>query len=300
MKHVKSFYKNKKALVTGGAGFIGSHIAQKLCEYGAQVTILDDFSTGSFDNISLFCSSATVIARDITSFKSCVKATKKQDIVFHTAAFISVPESIKHPALCEKINVEGTNNLLEACSMNNVPRFVFSSSASVYGNRIDRCHETDTPNPQSPYAKSKLDGEKLCKEYAKSHRINTACLRYFNVYGERQNPNGAYAGVVAKFKHNLLHKQPIVIFGDGKQKRDFIHVSKVVAANLTIGTLAPLRGDLFNIATGKSITLLKLLAKLEKELEAKRVDLKFCPARKGDIFSSQASCKKFDARIRTT
>jgi len=290
---MQSFYKNKNALVTGGAGFIGSHLAQKLCEYGAHVTILDDFSTGSFDNISTFCSDVTVIARDITSFRSCVKATKRQDIVFHTAAFVSVPESVKHPGLCEKINIEGTNNLLEACSLNNVPRFIFSSSASVYGNRNDRCRETDKPNPQSPYAKSKLAGETLCKEYAKNHKINTACLRYFNVYGDRQSPNGSYAGVVAKFKHNLLRKQSIVIYGDGKQKRDFIHVSKVVAANLAIGTRSPSQGDVFNIASGKSITLLKLLEKLEVEMNIKRSDLQFHPARKGDIFSSQANCRKF-------
>jgi len=293
MEHLKYFYKNKNVLVTGGAGFIGSHIAQNLCSLEANVTILDDLSTGSLDNIKPFCKNMKMVASDITIFKSCLKATKKQDIVFHTAAFISVPESVKHPKLCEKINVEGTKNLLEACRINKVKTCIFSSSAAVYGERKEECKESDTPKPQSPYAQSKLDGEILCKEYAKNYGVNTASLRYFNVYGERQNPNGAYAGVAAKFKQNIINNETITIYGNGKQKRDFINVSQVAMANLLIGSKAVLRGDIYNIATGKSITLFELIKKLEKETKRKHTKIAFEPSRKGDIFSSRANCDKF-------
>lgn len=297
--NLHSFYKNKKVLVTGGAGFIGSHIAEKLCSYGAIVTILDDLSTGSLDNLQSFRDKITLIASDITIFKTVLKATKKQVVVFHTAAFVSVPDSVQHPVRCEKINVEGTKNLLEASKENKVKTFIFSSSASVYGQRSDTCAEDNRPNPQSPYAQSKLDGEKLCAEYGKKYGLHTASLRYFNVYGDRQNPFGPYAGVATKFKYNLLAKQPIVIYGDGQQTRDFIHVTQVAEANLILGThqpsrgAAPLQGDIFNIASGTSITLLALLEALENETSTKRTDLQFKPARKGDIQLSSASCKKY-------
>lgn len=293
MENVKSFYRGKKVLVTGGAGFIGSHIAQRLCSYEAEVTILDDLSSGSLTNICEFAHGINFIAGSITNYKACIKATKKQDIVFHTAAFISVPLSLKHPALCEKINVEGTANILETCEKQNVKSFVFSSSSAVYGERKGFCRETDAPCPQSPYAQSKLEGEALCKSHAESGNMNTSCLRYFNVYGPRQSAQSEYSGVIAKFKHNLVTKKPIVIYGNGKQKRDFVHVSEVVDANLLIGTLPSLRGEIFNIATGKSISLLKLLHKLEEETSKKPTAILFKPARKGDIYSSQADCTKF-------
>ena len=175
--------------------------------------------------------------------------------------------------------------------MNSVSTFIFSSSAAVYGNKTSRCNERDIPKPQSPYATSKLEGERLCKEYALAYKMNTASLRYFNVYGNRQNPHGAYAGVVAKFTYNLLHEQPIVIYGDGTQRRDFIHVSEVTNANLLIGTKKALHGEVCNIATGRSITLLELLNQLEEETNKKHVGLQFEPARPGDIVSSSANCK---------
>ena len=299
MKDLRSFYKKKRVLVTGGAGFIGSHLAEKLCTYEAQVTILDDFSAGCISNLSQFVGNIALMASDITSVKTCQKATKNQDIVFHLAAMTSVPESVNSPALCEKINIEGTSNLLEACTKNKVQTFIFSSSSAVYGDRNDLCCEDDQPNPKSPYAKSKLEGERLCQEHAEKHATQTACLRYFNVYGSRQNPNGTYAGVVAKFKRNLENKEPIVIYGNGKQTRDFVHVSKVVEANLLVGSLASLTGQVFNVATGQSITLLELLEQLEKETNQKQASLVFEPARSGDIFSSQANCQKYQNLTQT-
>ena len=292
---MRNFYKNKNILVTGGAGFIGSHIAQKLCEYGAKVTIIDDLSTGSLDNIKPFCKNVNFLARDISSYKSCVKATKNKDLIFHLAAFVSVPESIKKPALCEKINVEGTANLLDACKKNNVKTFIFSSSAAIYGEKNGICCESDAPCPQSPYAQSKLDGEKLCKEYAQTCKINTACLRYFNVYGDRQSFSSEYSGVVAKFKNSILEQKPITIYGTGEQRRDFVHVSQVVKANLLLGALPSCHGETFNIASGNSITLLELISQLEKETKTKTTEILFKPARSGDIFCSIADCKKYGA-----
>ncbi len=286
-------YKDKNILVTGGAGFIGSNICQELVKAGAKVTIIDNFSKGNLSNLRSIISEVNIIYGDITNKFTCKKVTKDKDIVFHLAALVSVTQSVKNPNICYKINVVGTKNLLEGCKKNNVPKFIFSSSASVYGNRNDKCTETDTPNPQSPYAKSKLEGEILCKEYSQEFGIQTACLRYFNVYGDNQDPNGEYAAVVAKFKYNLKNKVPINIFGDGKQTRDFIHVNKVANANLKIAMQENLSGNIINIATGKSINLLELITVLEKETNTEKSSLNFEPAREGDILNSFADCQKY-------
>lgn len=293
MKLVKEFYKNKKILITGGAGFIGSHIAEELIKYDAQVTILDNFSTGNINNLLNTFPRINVLYGDITNPFTCINATKEKDFVFHLAALASVKQSIQFPEICDKINIEGTKNLLEGCIKNKVSIFVFSSSAAVYGNKNDHCKEDDQLDPLSPYAQSKIAGEQLCKKYSNEYEINTACLRYFNVYGERQNPDGEYAAVVAKFTENLKNKKPITIFGDGKQTRDFIHVSKVVEANLKIGMQKSLKGETYNIATGKSIDLFELIDKLEKETKNKKVNILFKPSRKGDILHSLANCTKY-------
>lgn len=298
MKHLQSFYGDKQVLVTGGAGFIGSHLTQALCSYGANVTVLDDLSTGSLENLGECEDKIRFLAGDITSFKDCLKATKNQDIVFHTAAFVSVPESVKYPARCEKVNVDGTGNILEACTFNQVSTFIFSSSAAVYGERQDTCYENDKVNPQSPYAKSKIKGEDLCKEFNRKYGIKTAILRYFNVYGPRQNPNGPSAGVVAKFRENIIKDLPVVVYGNGEQRRDFVPVLRVVEANVLVASLHP-NGEIFNIATGESVSLLTLISNLERETNKKCAKVLFEPARGGDIFSSHASCKKYD-EIRKT
>ena len=294
MEHLKNFYKNKNVLVTGGAGFIGSHISEELCSYGANVTVLDDLSFGCISNLKNSVSKINFIAGSITDFDACLKATKEQAVIFHLAAMTSVPESVKHPQECEKINVEGTTNLLEACEKNMVKTFIFSSSAAVYGNRNDECKEIDKPNPKSPYASSKLKCEELCRDHAYECDISTASLRYFNVYGERQRSDSPYSGVVAKFKENLMRRKPILIYGNGQQKRDFVHVSKVAEANLLIGSLDDLKGEVFNVATGISITLFELLQNLEFDTKKNKSVIQFRPSRPGDIFNSQASCKKYD------
>ncbi|MFA5075128.1 MAG: NAD-dependent epimerase/dehydratase family protein [Candidatus Babeliales bacterium] len=293
MKQLTEFYKNKNVLVTGGAGFIGSHLTDELVNLGAKVTVLDNFSTGSLTNLKNVFTKINIICVDIRNYFACSNATKDIEIIFHLAALVSVPESIKNPNLCKKINLDGTKNLLQASVKNQVKTVIFSSSAAIYGNKNSVCNENDTPNPESPYAQYKLESEEFCKTYSQEHNLNTASLRYFNVYGPKQNPDGQYAAVIAKFKENLLNNKPLTIFGDGKQTRDFIHVSKVVQANLTIAMQENLKGDIFNIASGKSINLLELIEQLKLETNTQNIEFKFEPARPGDIFTSMACCSKY-------
>lgn len=294
MDQLKESYQGKRVLVSGGGGFIGSHLVEKLIELQAKVTVLDNFSNGSLNNLRNVITQINLLYGDVRSSYTCLKATKNQDIVFHMAALVSVPLSTQHPKTCNEINVTGTDNLLKNSVKNNVKTFILSSSAAIYGNKNEICKEEDSPNPQTPYATSKLESENLCKQYDKENELNCASLRYFNVYGERQSSNGDYAAVVAKFKQNLIDRKPIVIFGDGKQLRDFIHVSKVVEANLKIGIKQNLNGEIFNIASGQSISLLELLDQLEKETKIEKTQIVYKETRSGDIAISRADCYKYE------
>lgn len=293
IKHLKKFYEGKRVLVTGGAGFIGSHLVEKLVDIGARVTVLDNFSSGKIINLKNVIPNINIIYSDISLDHVGLKATHNQDIVFHLAALVSIPQSIKYPELCEKINTQGTKNLLNGCVKNRVGTFVFSSSCAIYGNKQGPCNENDSPCPLSPYAHSKLMAEKLCLKYSQDFAIKTACLRYFNVFGERQNFNGDYATVIAKFKYNLENNLPLTVFGDGTQTRDFIPVAEVVDANLRIGMLQTINGEVFNIASGKSISIIDLIKTLEKEVGKMAPEIKFEGARSGDIVHSVASCEKY-------
>ncbi|HRN78040.1 MAG TPA: NAD-dependent epimerase/dehydratase family protein [Candidatus Dependentiae bacterium] len=295
MKHLQKFYAHKHVLVTGGCGFIGSHIAQILVNIGAQVTILDDLSSGTLENIADFKDQVTFIHDSITNFDACLQATKNQEIVFHEAAFISVPESVANPTRCHEVNVHGMFNMLEAARHNKVKTFVYASSAAVYGQREGICKEDMQPSPTSPYGFSKLMNEIYAQQYSTVYRMTTIGLRYFNVYGPRQNPNGAYAAVVAKFTHQMQNNLPITIFGDGQQTRDFISVEQVVEANLTLATLDPAltNKQVFNIATGKSISLLELIDQLKVKFPGYHQEIQFVPARSGDIKHSSADCSKY-------
>ena len=286
-------YKDMPVLVTGGCGFIGSHIAEKLVQCGARVTILDDLSTGNLENSAAIKEKVTLIEGSITDPKMCLLATEGQKIIFHLAARTSVPESLQDPIGYHETNVNGTLNLLQAARTNNVERFVLSSSAAVYGNKEGICNEQDPCNPLSPYALSKQLDELYCALYAKVYHLQTVCLRYFNVYGKRQNPR--YGSAVASFTHAMQKNKPITIFGDGLQTRDFVPVETIVEANLTLALLdkKSMQGDIFNIATGKSISLLTLLDQLKKEYPAYAEEIRFQPARAGDILHSTAMCKKY-------
>lgn len=292
---LKNFYKNLPVLITGGAGFIGSHIAQKLSELGAKITIIDNLSTGNIKNLDNLKGNFKFINSSITNINSCLQATYGQKIIFHLAAFISVPESICKPDICHEINVNGTFNVLEAARINKVKRVIFSSSAAVYGPTEKICSEELTPDPKSPYATTKLIGEYYCKQYSTNFGLETAILRYFNVYGQRQNPNGAYAAVVARFTELIKNNKPIAIFGDGLQTRDFVPVEIVADANLCAAMLEKnlVNGQIFNIGTGNSITLLELISMIKKKYPDYNQEISFLPARDGDIKFSYADCSKY-------
>jgi nucleoside-diphosphate-sugar epimerase len=299
MEELQRFYAGKRILVTGGAGFIGSHLVEKLVALGARVTILDNFTTGSLSNLKTVVHAINIMYADVRSTYSCLKATLNQDLVFHLAALISVPESVSNPDLCYRINIDGTHNMLNACKKNLVPTFVYASSSAVYGAKNSLCAETDEPNPQSPYAVSKYRGEQLCRQYTRDYGINTVILRYFNVFGERQNPNGPYAAVRAKFIHLLRTNQPLTIYGDGTQTRDFINVAQVVEANVVVGMQSMLCGEIFNVASGASINLLELIAQLESELGIRHTSLIFQPTRPGDVEHSKAKIEKLHQLLTT-
>lgn len=294
---MKSFYENKNVLVTGGAGFIGSHIVEDLVKLGANVTNLDNFSSGNIKNLKKILPQINLIKNDIRLKEACLQASKNVEVIFHLAALSSVQKSIQNPELCYDININGTLNLLQAATKNKVKHFIFSSSAAIYGKQNKPCKETDIPKPQSPYAESKLKGEELCREFANKHNISAISLRYFNVYGKRQNPNGEYAAVVAKFINDLQKKYPLTIFGNGKQTRDFIHVSEVSKINLKFGTLSSLKGEDFNIASGKSVNLFELINHLKKQLNSPQPPIVFKPARKCEILHSQANITKYQRFI---
>jgi len=294
MKHTL-FYKDKKILVTGGAGFIGSHLTEALVACGARVTVLDNISTGCMSNLTAVSTDIRFIEGDITHQKTCVAATQSQDIIFHCAALVSVPEAEADPAFCFAQNITGTFNTLEAAAHNQVKRFVFSSSAAVYGPQIEPCHEGMVCAPTSVYGYSKLIGELLCKQFSVRTPLQTVILRYFNVFGDRQNADHPYAGVVAKFTQALQKNQPLTVFGDGSQTRDFVPVADIVTANMLLGALPDnyWAADVYNIGTGTSISLLELLTRLKKQFPHYTHDVTHLPARRGDIHHSHAVCTKF-------
>lgn len=299
-EHMKltEFYRSKRVLVTGGCGFIGSHIAEKLVSLGARVTIIDDLSTGFLDNIQNFKNNLTFINKNIADKSACNEAVEGNEIIFHLAAYISVPGSVKDPELCHATNIDGVFNMLNAARVHHVKRFVFSSTSAVYGPREDVCSETDTNlNPISPYGATKLMGELYCKQFSLLFDVPCVMLRYFNVYGPRQNPHSAYAAVVAKFTEQMQRNEPITIFGDGSQTRDFVHVSQVVEANLLAG-MAPqesVNGQVYNIATGTSISVLDLAQSLKTHFPDYQHEPRFMPARNGDVLHTAADCTKFKA-----
>jgi len=297
LEKMKQFYKDLPVLVTGGAGFIGSHITRKLVEIGAKVTVIDNLSSGDIENLKPVIHSIRFINKSIEDFEACLEATKGQAVIFHLAAFISVPDSVKNPMACHKTNVDGTCNILEAARINGVERLALSSSAAVYGNTEHICKENMPCDPQSPYGTSKRIGELLFKQYADNFGLKTIVLRYFNVFGDRQNPNGAYAAVVAKFTDLMKKDLPLTIFGDGLQTRDFIPVTKVAEANLTLAMLKndQMNGQIFNVGTGKSINLFELIDMLKKDFPQYNKAIIFKPARAGDIKHSIADCSKYKA-----
>jgi nucleoside-diphosphate-sugar epimerase len=288
-------------LVTGGAGFIGSHIAEALLKEGHRVRILDNFSTGRRANIkaleSIVPSTLEIVEGDVRDRKACDRAVSGMDFVFHEAAQVSVPESIKDPERTLEVNIGGTFNLLAACKRAGIKRMVLASSTAIYGDALiekDSLRpkkENMAPNPLSPYALSKLVGEYYCRLFSKVYQMPATALRYFNVFGPRQDPHSEYAAVIPKFIESLLLDIPPVIYGDGKQSRDFIFVGDVVQANLKAVRQPGVEGEVFNVASGRSFTLLQLLEQLKKIIHSEQIPV-FAPARTGDIRFSKADIQK--------
>ncbi|HET7011934.1 MAG TPA: SDR family oxidoreductase [Anaerolineales bacterium] len=271
-----------KCLVTGGAGFIGSHVVHALEAGGASVRVLDNLSTGSRANLE--GSSAELVIGDITDGAIVAGAVDGVDVVFHLAAMISVPASMQDPRSCYQTNVIGSLNLLEAARKAGVRRVVLSSSCAVYGDSPGPSAETDPPDPRSPYAASKVAMEDLGRLYTSAFGLSSVSLRYFNVYGPRQSPSSAYAAVIPAFIQALLKGRPPLVHGDGSQSRDFVYVEDVAQANLLAACLQAGGPPVVNIGTGRSQTILELANLLHRLLPGEAPV--FGPARAGDLHAS--------------
>lgn len=278
-------------LVTGGAGFIGSHIVEHF-QGRAEVRVLDNFRSGAERNLAgLQCElfRGSILDREVVR-----RAMVGVDFVFHLAAMISVPESMQQPILCVDINTTGTLVVLEEAARAGVKKLVLSSSAAIYGNSPETPkRETMLPEPKSPYAVTKLDGEYYCKMFTDERALPAACLRYFNVFGPRQDPSSQYAAAVPIFIDRALKNEPITIYGDGEQTRDFIYVKDVAAANAFFATQSDATG-VFNVAFGARITI-NDLAKTICRITRSKSEIKYVPERAGDVKHSLASLEKLNA-----
>ena len=282
-------------LVTGGAGFIGSNLCERILKMGCKVRCLDNFSTGKQENIADFCKddNFTLIEGDVRDLQTCMDSCKGVDFVMHQAAWGSVPRSIELPLTYEEINIRGTLNMMEAARQCGVRKFVYASSSSVYGDHPALPKkEGEEGNLLSPYALTKRACEEYGKLYKKLYGLDTYGLRYFNVFGKRQNPDGEYAAVIPRFIRQLLHDEVPVIYGDGKQSRDFTYVENVIEANLKACLAdSAAAGEVFNIAYGGRETLIDIFRALAGAL-GKNVEPQYGPARAGDIRHSNADISK--------
>ena len=276
-------------LVTGGAGFIGSHIASALMESGARVRVIDDLTTGHQENIDEIGGGVDFINGSVADEKLLAKALDGVELVFHEAAIPSVPRSVAAPRESHMASVEGTFSLLLAAKEKKVRRVVYAASSSAYGDQpAPSKSETMAPDPLSPYAVAKLVGEYYCQVFTRVYNLETVSLRYFNVFGPRQDPSSTYSGVVSRFISALLSGERPVIYGDGEHSRDFTYIDNVVAANLSAAEAKAASGKVINVANGDSITLNRLLSEL-KDLTGKQdVQPIYEDERVGDVRHSRA------------
>jgi UDP-glucose 4-epimerase len=276
-------------LVTGGCGFIGSHLAEGLLKEGRRVAVLDDLSSGYERNIAYFRKDVEFIRADVRDAAKVLDAARGRDGIFHEAALVSVFDSVNRPRDNHEINVTGTLNVLEAARAAGVKRVVFASSAAVYGDdpALPK-RESMRPAPASPYAAAKITGEHYLSVYARLYGVESVALRYFNVFGPRQDPSSMYSGVISKFAQVLKAGETPVIYGDGRQSRDFVFVADVVQANLkAMQSPAAGNGEAFNIGIGRRVDLLALLKAMGKIL-GRPAAPRFEPARAGDVRDSLA------------
>ncbi|HDR68339.1 MAG TPA: SDR family oxidoreductase [Bacteroidaceae bacterium] len=275
-------------LVTGGAGFIGSNIVEELLKRDHSVRILDNFLTGKRENIASFLDKVDLIEDDIRNLEACRSAVRGIDYVLHQAALPSVPLSLQDPITTTDINIKGTLNMLIASRDADVKKFVFASSSSVYGDEPTLPKkEGREGKPLSPYAASKLACEKYCQVFSSAFGLSTISLRYFNVFGSRQNPKSQYAAVIPQFITAILNRQQPTIYGDGEQTRDFSYVSNIVEANILASHAKRYNGEVFNLACGEKTTVNELVDKINSILET-NIKPVYAPPRPGDIRHSYA------------
>jgi UDP-glucose 4-epimerase len=273
-------------LVTGGAGFIGSHLVRTLLDKGDFVRVLDNFSTGRRENLAGIDGPMEVLEGDLRNRADLAAAVRGVDMVFHQAAFVSVPLSIQDPGRCFRINAEGTARLLEAARLAGVQKIVLASSAAVYGEIESLPVREDQPlTPLSPYAASKQVNEIYADLYTRIFNLPVVTLRYFNVYGPRQSPDSSYAAAIPIFVSRMILGQAPTIFGDGHQGRDFIYVGDVVRANLLAAENNNAAGGVYNVCTGTEVDLLNLISTLG-EITDVSIEPRFAPPRPGDIYRS--------------
>jgi nucleoside-diphosphate-sugar epimerase len=279
---------NRKVLVTGGGGFIGSNLVHALLERGDAVRVLDNFATGNRRNLADIASEIEVVEGDLRSYERVHTAVRGMDIVFHQGALGSVPRSVQDPLTSTAVNVEGTLNVLLAARDEGVSRVVAASSSSVYGDggTFPRV-ETQAPNPISPYAVAKLAAERFCVSFFRVYGLETVALRYFNVFGPRQDPTSQYAAVVPLFVRAIEEGRPITVYGSGEQSRDFTYVANVVAANIQAAEAEGAGGSVLNIAAGGSETV-NTLAETIGRLLGLEVERAHEPSRPGDVEQSWA------------
>ena len=278
-----------KVLVTGGAGFIGSNLADELIRQGAKVKIIDDFSTGFRENLEEINGDFEFIEGSLNDAGKLQKAVENTEIIFHQAALPSVPRSVENPSATHEACVNATFNLLNAAKENNVKRVVYAASSSAYGDQPTLPKvETMIPKPLSPYAGAKLMGEYYCQVFSRVYGLDAVCLRYFNVFGPRQNPSSMYSGVISRFIDALMKGETPVIYGDGEQSRDFTYIANVVDANIKAAQTVQGISEVINAANGERISLNQLLEVLKKITDKTEVTADYQPERKGDVKHSQA------------
>jgi len=289
-----------RALVTGGGGFIGSHLAEALLKKGHEVRVLDNFSTGKRENLTFgnHTSSLEIVDGDIRDLALCQKAMEGVDFVFHQAALPSVQRSVEDPLGSHTVNVGGTLNVLLAARDAKVKRVMYASSSSIYGDTPTLPKREDmSPTPLSPYALQKYTGEQYCRLFSQLYGLETVSLRYFNIFGPRQDPNSVYSAVIPRFIDALLHRRSPIVYGDGEQSRDFTYIDNVVQANVLAMSAERLQGEVVNIACGQRISLNQLLGFLKQWIPSERPAV-YEEARSGDVRHSLADISRAKERLR--
>lgn len=285
-------------LVTGGAGFIGSHLTSALLASGARVRVIDNLSTGYRENLDEIEGDIDFVNASITDQQSLMRALRDVELIFHEAAIPSVPRSVSSPLETHEASVNGTFSLLLAARDRKVRRVIYAASSSAYGDQIESPkRESMRPDPLSPYAVAKLVGEYYCKVFNRSYGLETVSLRYFNVFGPRQDPGSEYSGVISRFVSALQSGEQPVIYGDGEQSRDFTYISNVVDANLRAAESNAAIGKTINIGNGESVTINELLRTLKQLSGKQNVTAEYRDARPGDVRHSLADLSLADSLL---